>query len=151
MRYITEAITLIDCSHYTYLELFRFSDTSMRVNVSHIDGSVSLVTTDATANSHAETFTDIFLNGNGSLGQLRSFQPQSTFQEWGHTLWVSQIWSVFSSSSWKKICKHLVMDNIPSTLYLELVYIIVSIPKRFFILIIARKKKENSINHYSIK
>ena len=44
----------------------------------------------------------------------------------------------------KKICKHLVMDNIPSTLYLELEYIIVSIPKRFFIyvLIIAQKKRK---------
>ena len=81
MRYITEAITLIDCSHYTYLELLRFSDTSMRVYVGHIDGRVSLIATNATANSHAEALTDIFLNGNGSLGQLRSFQPQSTFQE----------------------------------------------------------------------
>ena len=82
MRYITQAITLIDCSHYIlYLELLRFSNTSMRVYVGHIDGRVSLVATNATANSHAEALTDIFLNGNGSLGQLRSFQPQSTFQE----------------------------------------------------------------------
>ena len=66
------------------------------MNVSHVNGCVALVTSNAAANSHAKALTDIFLNGNGPLGQLRPFQPQSTFQERGHTLTVSKIWYLFT-------------------------------------------------------
>ena len=61
-------ITRLQQRSIDYLELFGFSDASMRMDVGHVDGRVALVAPDPPAYPHAEAFPHVFLNSHRPLG-----------------------------------------------------------------------------------
>lgn len=70
--------------HNIYLHLFGFANTSMRVNVGDIDGSIAFVAANTTSNSHTQGLSSILTDSNRLLRHLSPFYPQSFLEKLGH-------------------------------------------------------------------
>ena len=68
----------------SYLHLFRFPDTAVRMNICDVYRSVSFITPNASSDPHAKRLSGVLSDIDDLLGQLRTLYPESFLQELSH-------------------------------------------------------------------